>query len=91
MLGNMMKPHKVMIDPQEAVKLARKYSTLDTLQLVAQLAAEWNKQESLSGTKPEDLLYCDYDTLLLLSAVFDAGRLQGIRETRERGKERARA
>ena len=65
----------VLIDPASTVKIAMKESTLQSLEVAMKLVTEYRRQD------------LDQDGEILLWAVlFEAGRLQGIREERAKKK-----
>lgn len=72
---------RLLIDPQEVITTARKYGTVDTVDIAVQLRDEWNRQTNTALWNGER----DFKTLCMLAAIFDAGRMQGIREERAKG------
>lgn len=70
---------QLLISPQEAITIARKYGTVDTIDIALELYKEWNSQTSTdiwTGHR-------DFSFMCMLSTIFDAGRIQGIREERQ--------
>lgn len=82
MLGNPKKPVTILFDPEEAVTLCDMYSGSQSIRIAANVWKYWME----AGCKVEDDVQ---DTLLLLGTIFDAGRLQGIREERARRRKEA--
>ena len=76
MLGENIAP--TLITPQEVAAL-REYITLDELQKAAAVAR---------ALPPEDTGDLMYDHYCMLSAIYAAGRIQGIREERARRRSR---
>ena len=71
---------QLLISPQEAITIARKFGTVDTIDIALELCKEWNSQTSTdiwTGHR-------DFSFMCMLSAIFDAGRIQGIREERQK-------
>lgn len=65
----------VLIDPASTVKIAMKESTVQSLGVAMKLVSEYRRQD------------VDQDGDILLWAVlFEAGRLQGLREERAKKK-----
>lgn len=72
---------RLLIEPQEVIATARKYGTVDTVDIAVQLRDEWNRQTNTAIWNRE----MDFNKLCMLAAIFDAGRMQGIREERAKG------
>lgn len=74
MIGKQDTPQ--LITAQEAVKLSRRAGTIDSLELARNIAIEW-KRTSDGNNDPI------FNYLCMLGAIYDAGRIQGIREQRQ--------
>ena len=75
--------HKRLVDPLEIVELFDRFGTSEAIADGAAIFYEWQEH----GKKSTDRLF---DSLCLLGAVFEAGRIQGIREERRRRREGSR-
>lgn len=85
MVGNCTKPQPaLLVSAQEAVHLGKNYGTVDTLYIAQEIAEEYYK--TLEAEEQTGLRDHYYEFIMLCSILFDAGRLQGIRE--ERAKRR---
>lgn len=82
MLGNPKKPVTILFNPQEVVALSHKYSTTESMYAAFDVWAAWVRD----GHKKRE---ADWELRCMLSAIFDAGRLQGIREERARRRKEA--
>ena len=71
------KAHKRLVDPLEIVELFDRFGTAEAIADAAAIFYEWQER----GKKNTDRLF---DRLCLLGAIFEAGRIQGIREERSR-------
>ena len=69
--------HKRLVDPLEIVELFDKHGTAEAIADAAAIFYEWQEH----GRKNTDRLF---DSLCILGAIFEAGRIQGIREERSR-------
>lgn len=79
MIGNNKCPHAELISPQEAVALALKFSTVQSAYIAEDIEREYMKQTE--GEKSPRWRYG-----WLLATLYNAGRIQGIREERQRRK-----
>ena len=70
---------RVLITPEEALSLLR-FSTISSIYRAKDLrkAYEVNQEKHTEGSR--------WDTMCLLAFIYDVGRIQGIREERERRK-----
>ena len=76
MLGNPKNTVQILAEPSEIVALT-KHSTVQSMDAALDVWAEWERHGHKTGV-------VEYDLQLLLSAIYDAGRVQGIREERRR-------
>lgn len=84
MLGNLRTGRTPLrIDPGEMVRLTTAHGTLDSVEAAVAIAKEWERQHGENET--------EWDVMQMMAAVFDAGRVQGIREAREREATRKQA
>ncbi len=79
MIGNSKRPPAELISPQEAVDLALKFSTTQSAFIAEDIEREYMKQTE--GEKSPRWRYG-----WLLATLYNAGRIQGIREERQRRK-----
>jgi len=77
MLGNPKKPVTILIDPQEVVTLANRYSTTQSMDTAADVWRAFFRSRPKSDPN-------EWDLLAAIAAIYDAGRVQGIREERRR-------
>ena len=87
MLGNLNRPAtKTLIEPGEICRLTCKYATVQEAEIAQDICEElYRQQRNIYDTDRR------FYELLLLSAIFTAGRLQGIREERHRRRTGKRA
>lgn len=71
-----------LIEPREAVKIFEVSSTLDELQRTRELYTECKKSPFFNTGESY------FDTIMIMSFMYQTGRIQGIREerTRKRGQ-----
>lgn len=81
MIGNAKRAFPELITPAEAVALSVKYGTAEAGARAIDIANEYQRQTE--GER--DRRFREYWTL---AAIYDAGRMQGIREERARRKAR---
>lgn len=79
MIGNSKRPPAELISPQEAVALALKFATTQSAYIAEDIEREYMKQ-----TSAEQSPRWRYGWLL--ATLYNAGRIQGIREERQRRK-----
>ena len=72
MIGNT----PALVTPEEVVRLALSYATARDVWIALDIANEWKKQASGKDG--------DFSLYWLYAAIFEAGRIQGIREERNR-------
>ncbi len=74
------KKPELLISPKEVIAICWQYSTIDTIEAVRQLCYEWNRQinADLQRNSPNFCFAC------MQSAIYEVGRMQGIREERLR-------
>lgn len=68
-----------MINPVETVELCLQYGTIDSGSIAVEIANRYEERTPYTGR---------YRLFCLLGTVYEAGRLQGIREERARRKPR---
>lgn len=68
-----------LIDPEEIVELCLSYATIDTGNVAAELVEHYNRKSPYTGR---------YRTFCLLATLYEAGRIQGMREERAKRKPR---
>lgn len=69
-----------LISPQEVIAIARQHTAVSTIDIVEELCSEWNRQtitESWEGNER-------FRFTCMLATLFNAGRIQGIREERQK-------
>ena len=71
---------QLKISPQETITLLRENGTVGTIDIVIKLCDEWHRQTSSELRKDSK----DFNFMCMLAALFDAGRIQGIREERQK-------
>ena len=76
-----MNKTQILVTPQEAVKLSN-ILTLDIHHIVNDIAVEFQNAQSAEDMEKDPRFY----SLWLMSAVWNAGRVQGIREERRKKK-----
>lgn len=69
--------HERLVDPVQIVELFDRFGTSEAIADGAAIFYEWQEH----GRKSTDRLF---DSLCILGAIFEAGRIQGIREERSR-------
>lgn len=74
-----------LISPQETITLLRENGTVDTIDIAIKLCYEWRRQTSAELQKGSE----DFNFACMLAALFDAGRIQGIREERQKRAHKA--
>lgn len=77
------KPIPRLIDVPEAVTLSMKYSTTGSAYTAKEIADEYERACSEQHRGPHSIAW-------MYAAIFDAGRIQGIREERSRRREGSR-
>lgn len=80
MIGYCMRPQPpLLLSPEEVVHLFTHYGSIDTARYADDIARAWCNRDKeflpLDGV-------ADYQ--LMLAAIFEAGRIQGMREVRKR-------
>ena len=81
MLGNCRRPFpERLIDARTAVYLCRKYATVESVYRADEVVGEYILQH------PEQNIMMTQDCRFMLATIYDAGRLQGIREERRKRK-----
>ena len=73
------KEHERLVDPVQIVELFGRFGTSEAIADGAAIFYAWQER----GGKSTDGLF---DSLCLLGALYEAGRIQGIREERRRRK-----
>ena len=66
-----------LITAAEAVKLGREEGTRESIDRAVQIVNEWQKAKQFPDSP-------GYDYWCMLATIYDAGRIQGIREERKR-------
>ena len=74
------------ITPEEAAQISRKAQTIDDIDTALSI-----KQAYMQLAAAENSALTDFDELKALAAVYQGGRIQGIREERAAKKERQQA
>ena len=82
MIGSLKSCSPQLVTPEEAVKLSLKFSGVGTADIAMKIAEEYYR----NTTDIKDGLF---KLGFLYSTLYEAGRLQGIREERRRRKPRA--
>ena len=80
MMGDQRRSIELLASPEEVISIYRKHGTISSLHAAEAIWKAWR----LHGRTTGDAVY-DFDCLL--GAIFEAGRVQGIREERFRRKE----
>ena len=80
MIGNVKRNIPELITPAEAVSLTREYATSQEILAVIEIEREYRKHPERNAKNPRDLY------MILLTTCYNAGRIQGIREERQRRK-----
>lgn len=82
MIGNFAKPFPArMVDPKNFVALYQRIATCESMYRAEEVANEWKVQiRSVPVDDPR------FDYMSMLGAIYEAGRVQGIREERRRKK-----
>ena len=76
MTGNKGDFAPVLISPAEGVRLTSKHITLESVHRATAITKEW-KSQSTGENGNTDILW-------MLGAVYEIGRIQGLREARQR-------
>ncbi len=79
MTGNYGDNHPVLIMPEEVVEIAKDYITIESASRAAAVMAVWKKRVPQSWPKCWGL-----------GVIYEAGRIQGIREERTKKAEHGR-
>lgn len=77
---------EILTDPAETVKLYRSYGTTFDVNQAMAVAMEYQRQVKPSYREWRYKTIGDGDVLWMLGAIYEAGRLQGIREERRKRK-----
>ena len=77
-----------MITAEEAVAISLRAGTLTACNRALEIAVEYERQKPPIVDKCEDETF---KAACLYATIWEAGRIQGIREERSKKKERARA
>ena len=72
-----------LITPQEAAELCSSYGTIESMERGRSIAEAVRQSESKHGYNDPYWIYC-----VSLGTIYEAGRIQGIREERLKKKER---
>ena len=68
-----------LITAQEAVEISRRAGAIDSVNMARDIALEWKRtSDGLRGRA--------FDYWCMLASIYDAGRIQGIREQRQRAR-----
>lgn len=73
----------ILIDPEEVAELSRRAGTLESMYIAVDVIASYLKCSASSVGSA-----LSWEQLCALAAVYDAGRIQGIREERAKRQER---
>ena len=80
MLGNCARPFpEKMVNPKSFVALYAHEATCESIYRAEEIQNEWQRQGWLTGDRR-------YDYMSMIGAIYEAGRLQGIREERRKKK-----
>lgn len=82
MVGNMTRTPPQLVSPEEAVKLSLLYACTESGDRAIAIADEYMRQTAEENTGYR------FKTYFLYATLYEAGRVQGIREERQRRKPR---
>jgi len=84
MVGNCAKPFpERMVNPERFIQVYRRCTTAEAVFRADEIAREYRSQS------PEQFIVMSEDCMWLLGAIYEAGRIQGKREERQRRHERS--
>ena len=82
MLGNCAKPFPArMVNPKNFVELYKRIATCESLYRAEEIMDEWRIQKRSAPVNDPV-----FDYMSMLGAIYEAGRVQGIREERSKKK-----